>query len=149
MSNLVVVIDASVGVSWFTNESKSDSARMLLTAAEDDLIQFFVPPLFFLELSNTLLRKKCFSAEKVNTIFGQILTLPLRVDIDSTEKILHRNLVAAQWKLTSYDAEYLTTAIEEKTLLVTEDKELLMIKEHCITIEEMLQRVNQDTRNKY
>jgi predicted nucleic acid-binding protein len=122
-----IVLDASIGVKWFRyeNESNTDLANKLLQQQFQNEIEIIVPDLFFFEIINTLLSKKYLNVDDIYSASESLHLMNMKV-IFSNKKIIDTSInIADRTKLTFYDSLYISVAISEQALLLTEDKEIL------------------------
>ncbi|TET15919.1 MAG: PIN domain-containing protein [Actinobacteria bacterium] len=125
-----IVLDASIGVKWFRyeNESNTDLANKLLQQQFQNEIEIIVPDLFFFEIINTLLSKKYLNVDDIYSASESLHLMNMKV-IFSNKKIIDTSInIADRTKLTFYDSLYISVAISEQALLLTEDKEILKNK---------------------
>lgn len=120
-----LVIDTSVAVAaCLTDEVNHHAASSLLSRLQ--VFSGVVPVLFWSEVRSVLLK-----SERGGRIPGgaahfhtrNLRRLRLAVDTDQVDKDVL--LLASQYGLTGYDAEYLETAIRRNARLATFDKKLL------------------------
>jgi predicted nucleic acid-binding protein len=121
MARATLVLDASVGVKWFSDigEDYVPQARAILRAHGNGHIDLLVPDLFFHEVTNALIHKKEISRdlmdESITTLFDVRLTV-----FPSSEKLLRTAVhLARKAGITEYDACYAVAAIENNCPLVT------------------------------
>jgi predicted nucleic acid-binding protein len=119
-----VVIDASVAVKWYVNETGSEKAVSLLD--NDDLL-FLAPDIFLPELTNALLRQR-----RTGQLTDQALDKALGdVSFSAPElvpsgRLLDRAVVVARaLSHPLYDCIYLALAERWETVLVTADEEFV------------------------
>ncbi len=125
-----IVLDASIGVKWFRyeNESNTDLANKLLQQQFQNEIEIIVPDLFFFEIINTLLSKKYLNVDDIYSASESLHLMNMKV-IFPNKKIIDTSInIADRTKLTFYDSLYISVAISEQALLLTEDKEILKNK---------------------
>jgi predicted nucleic acid-binding protein len=122
-----IVLDASVGMKWFKyeNESNIDLANKLSQQQFQNEIEIIVPDLFFFEIINTLLNEKYINVDDVYSASESLHLMNMKV-ISPNKKIIDTSIsIADKTKLTFYDSLYISVAISEQALLLTEDKEIL------------------------
>jgi len=122
-----IVLDASIGVKWFRyeNESNTDLANKLLQQQFQNEIEIIVPDLFFFEIINTLLSKKYLNVDDIYSASESLHLMNMKV-VFPNKKIIDTSInIADRIKLTFYDSLYISVAISEQALLLTEDKEIL------------------------
>lgn len=123
------VVDCSPAVHWFFEDEIDADADSIYNALRQEQIAVHVPPLFFLELANTLLagerRGRCFP-HKAEEFLRILLASSIFVDTAAISTIVLRVLQLARVHgLTSYDAAYLELAMRLNASLATRDRELL------------------------
>ena len=122
-----IVLDASIGMKWFKyeNESNIDLANKLLQQQFQNEIEIIVPDLFFFEIINTLLNEKYINVNDLYSASESLHLMSMKV-ISTNKKIIDTSIsIADKTKLTFYDSLYISVAISEQALLLTEDKEIL------------------------
>jgi predicted nucleic acid-binding protein len=118
-----LVIDASVLVKWFKslNEQHVDAALKLYDQFSRGELLVVAPPLVFLELLNAASRQWGWSAERLE----QFATDLNQVGLDIVRPSLHGIAHWCSRGLTAYDATYVALAEERRTMLVTEDAQVI------------------------
>ncbi|GIV67433.1 type II toxin-antitoxin system VapC family toxin [Caldilinea sp.] len=122
------VVDASVGVKLFLDETLSDAAHALfLTLLTGDSAFIFVPDLFYIECTNVLW--------KHHRRFG-LSRADAEIAVDQLGKLLLRSTptallmadafaLAVDYDITTYDAAYAALARRISAPLITADQALL------------------------
>ncbi len=118
------VVDCSVGVAWLFDEQ----ADKYTEAALDALAGGFAaaPRWLGVEVLNVLLtleRRKRIKAGKAVDLLRCLQALPIRLQ-ESSASLFDLHALAAQHRLTSYDALYLETALSTGLPLATRDHAL-------------------------
>jgi predicted nucleic acid-binding protein len=126
MSNgrLRFVVDASVGIKLFINESLSTEAHALFEKlTEDPPAEFFVPDLFYIECTNILLKYiRRFGRSLENSRADLAALNLLALKSTSTSLLMEAALDLANDKnLTAYDACYVVLAKRLDFPLITAD----------------------------
>jgi len=121
------VLDCSMTMAWvFADESSERADALLDSLAEDSAI---VPSLWAMEVANVLLaatRHGRIVREAWADLCEDLLTLPIDVDPESSERVLNAVLpLAALHDLSVYDAVYLELALRLGVPLATLDLELV------------------------
>jgi predicted nucleic acid-binding protein len=121
MARQTLVLDASVGVKWFSDigEAHVPQARAIMRAHAEDDITLVVPDLFFHEVSNALVHKKTISIDLLEESMTTLFDLNLSVVTANEERIRIAVRLARKAGITEYDACYAAAAIELKCPLVT------------------------------
>ena len=118
-----VILDASVVVKWFTQESDSDKAIEYLKSFQKNEITILVPSLLFYELGNTIL-KKGGSEKMIGAIQQKLQNLQLEIrdiGLDWLKSIYQNSF---EYSITFYDAAYVTLMQNKNCTFVTADKKL-------------------------
>jgi len=121
---LIFVLDASITLNWcFEDETSRYSEAVLNSFTTHTAI---VPQLWPVEVVNALLigeRRERLTAPSSIRFLEQLQQLPIQIEgvigIASSEKLLS---LGREHKLTSYDALYLSLAIQKSCPLATDDK---------------------------
>ena len=121
MARKTLVLDASVGVKWFSpqDEKALKQAVAIRDAHVDERILVLVPDLFYYEVTNALVQKKFFSSDIVQSAGSALFALGM-----STVRINGRLLgetirISRQSGITVYDACYAAIAVEHNCPLIT------------------------------
>lgn len=123
---MAFVLDCSVALAWVLPDEGSPYADALL----DRLVAegAVVPPIWPLEVGSVLLvalRHRRIRREEFEPMVEKLRHLPIEVDLGATDHALAGVLVlAAQHKLTTYDAAYLDLAQRRTLPLASLDKRL-------------------------
>ena len=121
MARPTLVLDASVGVKWFSpqNEQALKQALAIRNAHVSEQILVIVPDLFYYEVTNALVQKKIFSTATVRSAGSSLFHLGLAtVNLDGT--LLDNAVrISRQSAITVYDAVYAAIAVESDSPLVT------------------------------
>jgi predicted nucleic acid-binding protein len=121
MARQTLVIDASVGVKWFSDidESSVPQARAIMKAHASGEINLVVPDLFFHEISNALVFKKTIPLDLIDDSLATLFELDLSVLQVSVERLYTAVRIARKAGITEYDACYVVAGIENRCPLVT------------------------------
>jgi len=120
-----LVLDASVLVKWFKSagEQHLAPARDLYDHFSRGELVVLVPPLVFLELLNAAARRWGWETYQLETFAGDLELLGLEVRQPALVRVAH-------WcarGLTAYDAAYVALAEERRTVVVTEDEQIITV----------------------
>ncbi len=121
-----LVLDSAVTMAWFMPKEITAPTQELLDIVGDD--GALVPSLWFLEVGNTLLlaaRRNLISAENCATAIATLEELPIELDTETQTEAWNATFrLAAQFRLTLYDACNLELARRRRLPLASLDKEL-------------------------
>ena len=119
-----VVIDASVAVKWYVNETGSEKAIALL---HDENLLFLAPDIFLSELTNALLRQQRTNQLTDHALDKALLDMSFSVpELVPSKQLLDRAIVIARaLSHPIYDCLYLALAERWETILVTADAEFV------------------------
>lgn len=120
------VLDTSVIVKWFNQEDelRVDLARAIYLDMIDGKISIIVPNLLAVELVNVLLKGKHLPPEEISKSIENLFALPLILKEPSQEVLKQCASLAYDYNLTSYDALFIATALNEGCRLITDDNTL-------------------------
>ncbi|NQU40130.1 MAG: type II toxin-antitoxin system VapC family toxin [Lentisphaerae bacterium] len=119
---MTVVVDTSVAVAWYLNETFSTEARRWqdrMLSGQDTLL---VPRLHFLEFANVLrtyVRRGELDQALALDIYALHLESPLEITDTITEDILN---TAFEYEATAYDAAFILLAITQDAPLITAER---------------------------
>ena len=118
----VYVLDTSVAVAWYLNESFSPSARQWQDRLLQGKISLVVPSLHYLEFANVL-RTLVMRHELEHGLAREIYELHLDAPIETTEPEIRSVLeTALEYGATAYDAAYISLALALDARLITAEK---------------------------
>ena len=122
-----IIIDASVGVKWFSaeNEEKVEFAVLLQEKHFNGSIELSAPDLFIFEVLNSLVYKNKFNIAEINKIYDSLKLLNMNIIIPNDTIIKNAVSLSVNLKLSYYDSVYVALAQEMESLLITEDKKIL------------------------
>ena len=118
------VVDASVVIAWYFEESNSLPEEAIEKIEEEGAV---IPALFLIECANTFalgVRTRKLTKDLADSYFESVLELELEIDNEAAEHAMHIYTLALQHQLTTYDATYLELAKRRKLPLATLDKAL-------------------------
>lgn len=122
-----LVIDASVLIKCYVPEILSERTERLLADVEKGHIDLSAPDLIYLEAGNILWKKqrlKELTRPEVGEITSAILSLPLKVE--ASRPLLPLALdIAIVYRITVYDAIYVSLTKVFETKLITADRKLV------------------------
>ena len=136
MARQTLVLDASVGVKWFSGKDE-DSLPQALTIRNRHVsgdIQILVPDLFFYEVANALVYKKHIPIGEIQSALRSLFSIELYAVAMNAELMGISAEMARQFKITIYDACYAALARSESIPLVTANPRHQMHKLGCEVI---------------
>ncbi len=118
-----IILDTSVVLKWFVDEEGSDVARRYLQDFIEGKCQILFPTLIFYELGNACLNKSI-PIDGVGKIMELLHKFAFEIeDIGFTAfRKIYQN--ASEYKITFYDAFYVTLMQKYDSELVTADQKL-------------------------
>jgi predicted nucleic acid-binding protein len=123
------VVDASVAIAWlFEDEATPETEAVLDRLFDEDA---HAPGLWELEVANVVLsaeRRGRISEIASAHIMERLRDLPIRINSDNP-RLHHLLEVGRRYGLTSYDAAYLTLALQLQLPLATLDRDLAVAAE--------------------
>ena len=121
MARQTLVLDASVGVKWFSTKDEGglNQALAIRDSHTADEIKVMVPDLFFYEVINALVHKKSFSTVVIQSAGSSLFALGMSIVRNDARLLAETIRIARQADITVYDALYAAIAIENKCPLVT------------------------------
>ncbi|MDP2936092.1 MAG: type II toxin-antitoxin system VapC family toxin [Dehalococcoidia bacterium] len=121
MARQTLVVDASVGVKWFSavGEAHVPQARAILLDCAFGGINVIVPELFFHEIANALVHKAVISDGQLAEAVTTLCSLDLVLFATNGERLRTAAQLARKARITEYDAYYAVAAIENGCPLVT------------------------------
>lgn len=120
----MVVLDASVVVKWFIEESSSSLAKGFIDTHVSGESPITAPDLLIYEVSNVLLLKAHAPSIKVVHWVEALYDLGINLITPSQESIREIILTADHYRLTVYDAAYVILAKRLGYTLITADRYL-------------------------
>ena len=118
------VVDASVAIAWLFEDEVTPETEAVLDRLSDQ--EAHAPGLWELEIANVVLsaeRRGRISEIASAQIMERLRDLPIRINPDNL-RLHHLLEVARRYGLTSYDAAYLTLALQLNLPLATLDRDL-------------------------
>jgi predicted nucleic acid-binding protein len=121
MARPALVLDASVGVKWFSpkDEAALKKALSLRNAHISQQILVRVPDLFYYEVTNAVTNKKSFSNQMVQSVVSSLFSLNLQTIAVNTELLCAAANISRQFNITIYDSCYIAIAAGHNCPLVT------------------------------
>ena len=119
-----MVVDASIAVAIIRNERDGPAASGIITNRTTDGIRIIVPSHFWLEVTNSLTKRRRWTGSKVLEAIHALDALGFEtIDLDRP-LLLFTIDTSERYGLTAYDAAYLALAISLDGSLLTLDAEL-------------------------
>ena len=146
MARPALVLDASVGVKWFSpqDEQALKQALAIRNAHVSEQILVIVPDLFYYEVTNALIQKKFFPTGIVRRAGSSLYDLGLST-VNLNDTLLDNAIrISRQSAITVYDAIYAAVAVEQDSPLVTANPRHQSSGLACrvISVEEWQQQTN-------
>ncbi len=121
MARPALVIDASVGVKWFSG--KDEAALQQALAIRDKHLAaqllILVPALFYYEVTNALVNKSFIPDSTVFIATESLFALDLLAVAMNAELLKSATALSRQLNITVYDSCYMAVAVSNKCPLVT------------------------------
>lgn len=129
-----IVLDASVVLSWLDEGKEADAALAIHNRITEGTISAWAPGLLLVEVANILFWRKKFSSGDIHAFIETLLTMGISFD-DTPDRASIGTLVhtMTKYRITSYDAKYLTLAQRLQCKLVSFDAELVKIADLVIS----------------
>jgi predicted nucleic acid-binding protein len=124
---LNLVIDASVLIKFYIPEILSDKAEELLARVEKGDTMLLAPDLIYPESGNILWKKqrmKELTRSEIEEITDAIVALPLKIETSKALLPLAMDIAIA-YRITVYDAIYVSMARVYEIKMMTADKKLV------------------------
>lgn len=115
-----VVLDTSVIVKWFVNETESDKANNLLQIVTRGKLSIVIPDMALAEITNAIRFTKVIACERCQMHIQNLFNIEPEI---ITLKEIIQKVVALVYatELTSYDASFIVIAEEMHIPLITAD----------------------------
>lgn len=117
-----VVIDTSVAVKWFVEESGSQKAVKILEDYQEGHIKITAPEIISLELANALYFAARFKGKILKEALSSFYRLGLSLIPLSEPLLQESSLYMQKFNIGIYDALFISLAEKEKISLITADK---------------------------
>lgn len=116
-----VILDTSVVVKWFVDESDSDKAQDIIRKQKKKEIQIILPDIVLLELINALYYSEKYSQENITKAIEVMSKLKIVYKSLNNSLLLNVSSLVIRNKIQSYDALFIALAEQEKCPLITTD----------------------------
>ncbi|MBE0480830.1 MAG: type II toxin-antitoxin system VapC family toxin [Dehalococcoidia bacterium] len=121
MARQSLVLDASVGVKWFS--SKDEASLVQALAIRDAHIEghalIVVPDLFFYEVANAIAQKQAIPPEAVQSAVASMFALGITAVSIDPDLLDASVTLSRQIRITVYDSIYIAVAMKHDCPLVT------------------------------
>ncbi len=121
---MITVIDTSVAIKWFINESgeQTDKAKNVLLQIKLDPTRFVVPELFFNEIL-AVFCKIISDAKTINHYLEILSQLGIERIGNGRQLLSEATIIAKKYSLPGYDAIFVSTAKLVSGVWLTADKD--------------------------
>ena len=121
MARQSLVLDASVGVKWFSAKDETSLAQALAIrdAHIDGYALIVVPDLFFYEVANAIAQKKFIPSEAVQSAITNMFALAITAVSIDYDLLAVSVTLSRQLNITVYDSVYMALASKYNYPLVT------------------------------
>jgi len=121
MARPSLVLDASVGVKWFSARDEASLAQALAIrdAHIDGQALIVVPDLFFYEVANAITQKKSIPPEAVQSAVANMFVLGVTAISIDRELLDAAVMLSRRLDITVYDSIYIAVALKRHCPLVT------------------------------
>lgn len=136
MAQQTLVLDASVGVKWFSDKDEAalSSALALRDAHLSGQLQVMVPDLFYYEVINAIIHKKFIPTEAIKIAVHSLSALALNC-VYVTDRILNASVeLSRRLDITIYDSCYIAIARMFNCPLITANPKHHKQMAECIVI---------------
>jgi predicted nucleic acid-binding protein len=120
-----IVIDASVVVKWFIEESDSDKALILRDRFIGGKVELYVPTLLYFEVLNALKYSQLFKPNELEDAGESLENYGFKVITIKNEIRKHMINIAVNYDLSIYDASYLGVSIGLEKIFCTADEKII------------------------
>jgi predicted nucleic acid-binding protein len=121
MARPALVLDASVGVKWFSGKAEDNLTQALeiKNAHLSGRLNIVVPDLFFYEVLNALTKKSSLPLNVLRSATAALMDLELNIQHPDKSMNLQSIEMARRHELAVYDSSYISLAKSLKLPLVT------------------------------
>lgn len=122
----MVVLDASVVFKWFgADEDYTDKAFSFLSTHQNQKNIILAPDLLLYELTNAWATKTSLPAKSIKIFLKDLQDINLRIETVDFNLLYQAVLVSKKYKISLYDAVYISLAKQKKCQFVTADQKLI------------------------
>jgi predicted nucleic acid-binding protein len=137
MAGKACVLDSSIAIKWFVDESDSKEAVELLKRLNEKKVTIIVPDLILYEIANSLRWNPKFNQEDIEEALRDIAGFGLQINAPTFVLLKNAISLAYTTECTVYDAVFLALAKNHECALVTADQKLARVK-GVLTLKEAL-----------
>lgn len=121
MARPALVLDASVGVKWYSDKGESFIAQSLAIrdAHIHKMLLVIVPDLFYFEVANAVVQKKFIPVSDVQQAVKDLFDLGLYTESIQSKLLVNAVDLSRRFNTTTYDAIYAVIAALNNCPLVT------------------------------
>ncbi len=119
------VIDASVALDWFLQETDSAAAQVLMDDSINEVIRLLAPELLFMEVAKALQSNPSITMQLIDKAIAGLWGLKLTVVPLDGKLLKEAGRLAFRLNTTVYETLYLALAIERDCELITANEEFL------------------------
>ena len=119
------VIDASVALDWFLQETDSAAAQVLMDDSINEVIRLLAPELLFMEVAKALQSNPSITMQLIDKAIAGLWGLKLTVEPLDGKLLKEAGRLAFRLNTTVYETLYLALAIERDCELITANEEFL------------------------
>ena len=119
-----MILDASVVLKWFVEETDSAKARKIQDDYSAGLIDLTIPDLLLCEVANALRFNRNFSQQEIEAVLSSLSQMGIEILPVGYEIVKSAVRLAYRNEITVYDAIYLALSCELFEYFITADKKL-------------------------
>jgi len=117
-----VVVDSSVAVKWFSQETKSDRALELLDSHTRRTLTLWASYMLYYEVANALRYKSDYDVRRLAKAIGNLLGLHLETSPREAELLVRAGEIAYDCDISVYDSICVALAESRETTCLTADE---------------------------
>lgn len=117
-----LVVDSSIVIKWLVtqDELNTEESNKLLRDLQNKKVRLFAPEITKYEVGNALISKKL-NFEAIDGLLKEFYKIPLTFIAETKDSAENSLRLAGEYKITYYDASFLSLAQQLKADLVTEN----------------------------
>ena len=118
-----LILDSSIVVKRLNQDGENnlDKADKILADVEAGRVTLIAPELMKYEVGNVLLRGKQLTLKQAKVCLTTFYSVPIRFVSDTADLAQQTFLLAKKWKITYYDAAFMTLAKTYDACLITDN----------------------------